>query len=490
MERDESDATAVSRRVAAVVRTEFSRIARHGGQVTIRNVDLESGQLWLELTGSCTDCCVTDATAAELEDRVRAAVPEIERVEVALEVRTDTASGERDGESAGDDLETRAIRWFVVASAVSLVAWQLAALVGAPDRTQLVLGLYGFVLTMVMGQAYWLLPSFFGGDLAIASAPALQFPITVAGVAGLALAPLAAVPDGVAALGGIAWTLGVVIFLVIVGATVAGGLLDGTAGPPGSGLERLATGLMPLALVYLAAGSYETLALSTGVSPLLEGVSASGSHLLAVGTATLLLLAIGFRLLPRFLGAPAPAWLLAVVLPAGALAPALLAVGFDSSPLFELGAAAQAIAVIGFAIAVGGILRRSGSREVGAVGVGVGAVAGVVGVLLGLWFAFGSSADPVLFEIHQRTNLLGFLGLSIVGVAYQFYPPSIAQFWGGGESTGFASIALLAGGLVLGTAGLALEAGTATTGGRALAAVGAVLFLSLVAGLFRQRAQT
>ena len=487
MEREGVDATAVSRRVAAVVRADFSRIARHGGQVTIRDVDLESGTLRLELAGACTDCCLTESTARELEARVREAAPEIDRVAVDLETRSAARSNR--GRSSGEPLQTRAVRWFVVASAASLVGWQLAALVGAPARTQLVLGLYGFVLTMVMGQAYWLLPSFFGRELAFPPAPAVQFPITIVGVAGLALAPIPAVPDGVAAAGAAAWTVGVGLFLVAVGRTVAGALRNGSLGPAGSGLERLATAVMPLALAYLAAGSYETLATSSGLPSLVGGEPAAASHLLAAGTATLLLLAIGFRLLPRFLGAPTPAWLLAVVLSAGAVAPALLAAGFGSGTAFRLGAAGQAIAVIGFALAVGAILRRSDSREAGAVGVGVGATAGVAGVLLGVWFAVSSAPDPALLEVHRRANLLGFLGLSIVGVAYQFYPPSAGRFRGAGDRTGIASIALLGGGLALEAVGLVGASGSATAIGRAFSTVGAALFCSLVVGLFRQRSR-
>jgi hypothetical protein len=72
-------------------------------------------------------------------------------------------------------------RWFVIASVSFLVVWQLAALAGVPRRTEVVLGVYGFVLHMVFGKAYSLLPAYFDRSLSPTWGPGVHLPATVAG---------------------------------------------------------------------------------------------------------------------------------------------------------------------------------------------------------------------------------------------------------------------------------------------------------------------
>lgn len=82
-----------------------------------------------------------------------------------------------------------------------------------------------------------------------------------------------------------------------------------------------------------------------------------------------------------------------------------------------------------------------------------GAASGVVAIGLRLWFAFNRQSSSLALA-HLRLNLLGFLGLTIIGIAYQFYPPAVGAFPGASNRTALVSIASLASGLVAQVVGL------------------------------------
>ena len=386
-------------------------------------------------------------------------------------------------------------RWsrvLVAVGLVSLVAWQAAVLAGLPRRTAVTLGVYGFVLHVVFGKAYALVPSYFDRELAWSVAPAVQLPLSVVGVAGLALDPLAGAPASTGTVGAVAWTLGVAVFLGTLFATVRTNLSGAETGTGEHNadrrpVDRVANLFVPVVLAYLAVGTWETLAGATAVPALLDGYPPRVSHLLAAGTAALLVFAVGFRLLPRFLVTrierPLP-WL---VLLSGAAGPALIAVGLPTGPLLHAGASLEAIAMLGWAVAYGRLYRATDRDRVGFYGPLVGAAAGLVGVTLGLSMALGS-VSRVLTTAHYRLNVLGFLGLTIVGVTFQFYPPTVGRFPGAGDRLALGSMALLGGGLAVETAGALATHGTITTVGRAVSLVGALAYAYLVLGLFVQRA--
>jgi hypothetical protein len=114
-----------------------------------------------------------------------------------------------------------------------------------------------------------------------------------------------------------------------------------------------------------------------------------------------------------------------------------------------------------------------------------GVVAGVLGVVLGLWFAIGGLGGPPVVA-HLRLNIAGFLGLVIIGVAYQFYPPAVGTLPGVGDRTALASIGFVAGGLALEVAGL-LTGTWLTTLGRLSVCLGGCLFAGIIIALFYQR---
>ena len=368
-----------------------------------------------------------------------------------------------------------------------LVAWQVAALAGAPRSATVALGLLGFVLHVVFAKAYTLVPSYFARELAVPRAPTVQLPLTAVGAAGVAAGAAGWLPPEARAAGGLAWFAGVLVFVGSLAWTVRGnplGAETGTGEPNAArrGVDRFANAFVPVVVAYLLVGSWELAAASTPLPGLLDGYPPRASHLLAAGVAALLVFAVGFRLLPRFLVAHPPRALVAVVLPAGALGPALLAVHLPAGPWFVLGGALEAVAVIGFAAAYGWLFWTSDRRRVGFYPVLLGMVGGVAAALLGLHMAMTGPA-PALALAHARLNLLGLLGLTVVGVTYQFYPPAAGRFPGASDRTALAAAGLLAAGLAVEVAGLLGGVGPLATAGRTLALVGAAGYAALLTGL-------
>lgn len=373
---------------------------------------------------------------------------------------------------------------------VFLVVWQGAVLAGGSRSVAVALGLLGFVFHVVFAKAYTLVPSYFASELAVPRAPNVQLPLTAFGAAGLAGTAAGWLPSLVGAFAGLSWLAGVLVFVGALAWSLRGNLLGGETGTaePNADrrrVDRFANAFVPLIGAYLVVGSYELAATWSGLPALLGGYPPRAAHLLAAGTATLLVFAVGFRLLPRFLVARPPAVLVGIVLPAGAVGPVVIAATLPAGPFFVLGALLEATAVIGFAIAYGWLFLRSDRRRVGFYPVGVGMLAGVAAVAIGLHMAT-VGFDGSLARAHARLNLLGFLGLTIIGVTYQFYPPAVGEFRGANDRTALAVAGLIAVGVAVEIIGLLTEAGLLVTIGRAGALLGALGYARLLVGLLRR----
>ncbi len=385
-------------------------------------------------------------------------------------------------------------RWsrrFVGVGVLSLVLWALGLLVEVPARTEVVLALYGFVLHVVFGKAYTLVPSYFDRTLVQPRLAGVHWTSTVTGTACLALAPFEAAPASLDVLGGVLWCAGVLIFIGGLVWSIRDnltGAATGTSGvnAPRQRIDRVSNAFVPVALVYLLFGSIETLASTGAVPSVFDGYPPRATHLLAAGTATLLVFAIGFRLLPRFLRAYPPSGLVYVVLPTGAVAPIALALTLPAGGGFQIAAALQGVAIVGYAIVIGVLFGRSPARRVALYGVGLGAVAGVVAVGIGVWMAI-AGVDPTFAVAHRRLTLVGFLGLTIVGVSLQFYPPNVGVWPGCTDRTAALAMAALAGGLGLHAAGLIAQTGALSTGGAVLVAAGVSGYAYLIGGAFRAK---
>lgn len=386
---------------------------------------------------------------------------------------------------------SRWARRYVLTSALFLVVWQAGTVVGMPKHTEVLLGVFGFVLHMVFGKAYSLVPTYFNRALAFPYGPAVQFPLVVGGTVGLVGASLRIGPTWLGTIGALLWSLGVCVFLGSLLWTIRGNLTGretatGEANTERRPVDRLANGFVPVAFLYLSVGTYETLALYTEFPLLLDGYSPRVTHLLAAGTAGLLVFALGFRLLPRFMVATPPRHLVALVLPAGALGPAVLATTLGNSPWMQLGALIEAFAVIGFAVGAGVLFVRSDRRRVGFYGVLAGAASGVVAVTIGLSFAF-NGVSYGLVQAHLRLNLLGFLGLTIMGIAYQFYPPAVGTLPGASDRIALTSITSIGVGLFIQITGFIGQFHVMVILGELVALAGVLLYVYLLVAVFRAR---
>jgi hypothetical protein len=107
-------------------------------------------------------------------------------------------------------------------------------------------------------------------------------------------------------------------------------------------------------------------------------------------------------------------------------------------------------------------------------------------VLVGLHFAFVETGFG-LVDAHFRLNVLGFLGLTVVGATYQFYPPTVGTVPGASDRTALTAAVLIGLGLLGELGGAIARAELAVGAGRAVALAGAATFAYLVLGVFWER---
>ncbi|EMA01037.1 hypothetical protein SAMN05443574_101469 [Haloarcula vallismortis] len=383
----------------------------------------------------------------------------------------------------------RASRWFVTVSALFFVGFHVAMAVAAPRRVVVTLGLYGFVLHVLFGKAYALVPAYFDRDLAWELGPAAQFPLSVFGTTGLALAPLG--PPWLQPVGTALWVGGVAVFLGTLGWTIRDnitGAATGTGGPNAhrEPVDRVANVAVPIALGYLVFAAGGALATAVGFESVLPQQL---SHLLAAGTAALFVFGVGFRLFPRFLVAAVPRPVVALIVAAGAIGPALLGFGLFDHRLLLVGGVVEAVAVVSFALSYLTLFLRSERRRVGFYAVLVAAAAGVVGIGLGLTIAV-TGRESALVSAHYRAMLSGFLGLTVVGAAFQFYPPAVGVLPYADDRTALLSIALLGSGLGIQLLDLVGRFDWMKSVGTAAGVLGALLYTYLLIAAFARRWQS
>ena len=404
-------------------------------------------------------------------------------------------------------LVSRWARRYVSVAVVAMVVAHVAVLADAPTRSVVTLALYGFVLHVVFGKAYSLVPTYFDRELAAPRGMVVQLPLTAFGVAGMAAAAsFGSIPRVVGTAGALAWTAGVGVFVAALAWTVRSNPTGAeTATGDGkahlAGLDRTANAFVPVAFLYLLAGSYATAVawdaapavdLLAGVAPVFDGYPPRATHLLGAGTATLLVLALGARLWPRFLVVDPPRGAFVLALATGALGPVVLAATVPAGAFLVAGALLEATAVVTYAVAYGWCLWRSERRRVAFWSVLGGAVAGVVAVTLGAWFAL-VDLDGALVAAHRRVTLLGFLGLTVVGATFQFYPPTVGRWPYCTDRTASVAVGALAAGVALQALGAGWRVGTGwpigalETLGAFGGLAGALAYGYLLAGAFATR---
>ncbi|WP_323675956.1 hypothetical protein [Halorubellus sp. PRR65] len=398
-------------------------------------------------------------------------------------------------------LVSRWARRYVALAVAALVATHAAVLAGASTRSVVTLALYGFVLHVVFGKAYSLVPTYFDRDLAAPRAMVVQLPLTGLGVAGMAAAAsLESVPGVVGTAGALAWTAGVVVFVAALAWTIRSNPTGAeTATGEGkahlAGLDRAANAFVPFAVLYLLAGSYATLVawngapavdVLAGAVPVFDGYPPRATHLLGAGTATLLVVALGARLWPRFLVVDPPRGAFVLALATGAVGPVVLAASVPVGDALAAGALLEATAVTAYAVAYVDLFRRSDRRRVAFRSVLVGALAGVAAVGLGAWFAV-VGLDGGLVAAHRRLTLLGFLGLTVVGATFQFYPPTVGRWRYCTDRTASVVVGALAAGVALQAIGAGGGLDGIETLGALVGLAGALGYGYLLAGAFATR---
>lgn len=84
----------------------------------------------------------------------------------------------------------------------------------------------------------------------------------------------------------------------------------------------------------------------------------------------------------------------------------------------------------------------------------------------------------------MRLNVLGFLGLTIIGIAYQFYPPAVGTLRGASNRTALVSIGSIAGGLLLQLSGFTGQLQSLIQVGELLTFFGAITYAYLIIAVF------
>jgi hypothetical protein len=201
----------------------------------------------------------------------------------------------------------RTSRWarrFVFAGACWLVVWQTVVLAGVSQRTWVLPALLGFVFHTVFGKAYSLIPTYFDRELSTTRLMPVHFLSAVGGTAVLTLGVQRS-NDLLSTTGGLLWIVAVLLFAATIGWSIRDNLAGSETGTGESkahlaSIDRFANPFMLIAFCYLIVGSYELLAVNSGIPPLLDGYPPRAVHLLAAGTGGLIVFSVGFRLITRF----------------------------------------------------------------------------------------------------------------------------------------------------------------------------------------------
>ena len=64
------DAEALVEEVASFLRRNFPQIAMHGGNAAIQDIDPESGEVWIQLSGACGGCGISPMTTQAIRSRL------------------------------------------------------------------------------------------------------------------------------------------------------------------------------------------------------------------------------------------------------------------------------------------------------------------------------------------------------------------------------------------------------------------------------------
>lgn len=311
---------------------------------------------------------------------------------------------------------------FFLAGVVHL-AW-VGATPASLQRASMLVALGGFV-PLIFGTSRLLLAGMAGR--AIAGPKPLGFVVLALACMG-ALAAFAApsLPRRVAIAGSVLWGIATLAHVVTMVATVKRHPIR----PPVKAPEehrwvrrlRRPVGLASLAYAAVAA-VLVPLSFTGRVAP------AAALHVLLVGFVTTTVVAVGLRIVPLFTRRAVPVALLAPLVTAAVVGPALVARGLGGGGgggrgALLAGLVAQGIALALFVVIVAWLLVRARKTRVTFVGYGAGCVAIGVGGGIAVGFPLGG-ASVALYSVHGVLNLLGFVGMFVLAASTDLYAPSL-----------------------------------------------------------------
>lgn len=68
--------------VAAFLRKNFPQIAMHGGSAAIRDVEPDTGEVWVQLSGACGGCGISPMTTRAIQSHLPTEIPGVTEVHV------------------------------------------------------------------------------------------------------------------------------------------------------------------------------------------------------------------------------------------------------------------------------------------------------------------------------------------------------------------------------------------------------------------------
>lgn len=377
---------------------------------------------------------------------------------------------------------SRWTRRFAIASAISMVGLQIAVLLAIPLHAIAIVGLFGAVLPMTFGMAYLLLPSYVGRTLASDRLPGVHLVFTYLGAGLLLAGEMTEFGDWVIAIGAVLWSVGVAIFVGTVCWTVIPVVSMGlstvqrSSGLPGGPAQFAA---IAIAIGYLIVGTIALLCVHTGLPNPINATFPAVVHFYGVGFAALLIFALGARLMPGFFDVDLPSVSTWGVLVPGSVAPAVLAVQFWNPPWFAVGAGLATVAMVGHAGTVIFVASRTDRSRIGLYGIVLGALGGVVGVGIATAGVVGIGSVQFV-RLHVPIVLNGFLLVTIVGYAYQFFPVTTGRFRGASERVALSTLLLLALGTALQASGILMGLELFRIGGIMVALAGTTGYAYLI----------
>lgn len=76
------DVEALEEETASFLRRNFPQIAMHGGNTAIQNLDPDSGEVWIQLSGACGGCGISPMTMQAIQTRLPMEIAGITEVHI------------------------------------------------------------------------------------------------------------------------------------------------------------------------------------------------------------------------------------------------------------------------------------------------------------------------------------------------------------------------------------------------------------------------